>query len=169
VSYSVNIRRLHHFGLLDVKTDSAARGLLTEVLGRDLPVNPITSADGDGWVALWIGPDHWLLRTDDGAELVLVRNLGAAFVDSHSAATVVSDAFGTFEVTGADAREVLQQGTALDLHPRAFRVGQCACVRFAKIPVVLHYASVESGFHLYAPHSYADYLMMWLERARGVT
>lgn len=169
MSYSVTIRRLPHFGLLDLKTDSVARSLLTEVLGRELPVNPNTSAGGGEWVALWIGPDHWLLRTDDGAELVLVHNLGALFVDSHAAATVVSDAFGTFEVTGADAREVLQQGTALDLHPRAFRVGQCARTRFAKIPIVLHYASAESGFHLYAPRSYADYLTMWLERARGVT
>jgi len=167
VPYAATVRLLAPFGLLDARADAAALASIEATLGFALPQEPNTVSEHGPLLALWLGPDEWLLRTSDGAELALARKLREALSGRRGAVTVVTDAYATFEIGGAEACEILAQGTALDVHPSAFGGGRCARTRFAKIRALLHPAGEAPSYHLYVARSYTDYLTKWFERARG--
>jgi len=167
VPYETAIRLLPPFGLLDTRVDASALPSIEAALGFGLPTEPNTVSQRGQMLALWLGPDEWLLRTSDGAELAWAARLREALIGLHGAVTPVTDAYAIFEIGGAEAREVLRQGTAIDLHPSVFGPGRCARTRFAKTRALLHHTGAESSYHVYVPRSYADYFLHWFERARG--
>lgn len=133
-------------------------------LGFALPTAPNTTAGRDGSIAFWLGPSEWLIagpcpRDGIAAALAQVRH---ALVD-------VSDARAVLRLTGPQARNLLAQGTGLDLHDRAFPAGACAQSTMALADMLLHRpqddAAAGAVFELYVGRSYADYLWRWLEAA----
>jgi sarcosine oxidase subunit gamma len=74
----------------------------------------------------------------------------------------VSAARTTLELAGPRARDVLEHGCALDLHPRAFGPGQCAQTLLAKANVVLHQVDDAPTYRLLVRPSFARYLVAWL-------
>jgi sarcosine oxidase, subunit gamma len=115
------------------------------------PVEPNTTAEVEGKTVLWLGPDEWLVlggREEDYPD-------AAAAVDV-SANRVV------FELSGGEAADVLAQGCALDLHPSAFRPGDCAQTLLAGVQVVLLKPVVLT---LLVRPSFAPCVRAWLEDA----
>ena len=62
-------------------------------------------------------------------------------------------------------RELLAKGCPLDLHPRAFDVGQCAQSHLAKAPILIRQLDREPSFEIVVRRSFADYFWLWLEDA----
>jgi sarcosine oxidase subunit gamma len=122
-------------------------------LRAPLAVGEISAAFGG--LALGIGPQEWLVVGD-------AHQLGREPIARDVIAVDITDAFAVLEVQGDSARELLSRGCGLDLHPRMFRVGQCARTRFAQIPVVLTCVDHSHRFELYVARSYASYLRSWL-------
>jgi sarcosine oxidase, subunit gamma len=60
---------------------------------------------------------------------------------------------------------VLAKGCPIDLHPRAFSIGQCAQSRLAKAPILIGQIENQPFFELIFRRSFADYLWTWLETA----
>jgi sarcosine oxidase subunit gamma len=119
------------------------------------PVEPNTTADLDGRLVLWLGPDEWLV-------------IGGTEGDfPHAAASVdVSANRVAFALTGADAPEVLAQGCSLDLDPAVFTAGRCAQTLLARAPVILVRPDDDTWLVLPRP-SFAPYVRAWLEDALG--
>lgn len=90
-----------------------------------------------------------------------------AVKELHAAITPVSDSYRIFRVSGVDARAVLTQGTAVDLHPGSLSPGQCARTSLGKTGVLLHQLDDVPSYDVYAWRSYAEYLSLWLDRAMG--
>jgi sarcosine oxidase, subunit gamma len=114
-----------------------------------------------------LGPDEWLLQSTSsrspGAECRLRPAIGselAAVVD-------VSSGYAVLELTGPRVREVLRKGCPLDVHPRVFRVGQCAQTHFFKAGIILRPIDPDV-YELVVRRSFADYTVQMLLDAAEV-
>lgn len=166
--YQVNIKQQNPYGLLNLRGDEQVRNGFNQALGFELPLTPnTTTGDGDK-TALWLGPDEWLIKTNDGDELALAESLQEAVAGQHAAITPLSDNYIVFRVSGAESRGVLSQGTGIDLHSQTFNPGQCVRTSMGKMGVILHQLDSGEYYDIYALRSYADYLSGWLNAARGI-
>ena len=155
-------------------TDEALMNAIESVLGHALPRQPNSTGgpdgpDGpngkDGWGAIWLGPDEWLLTMPGGRGNPLFGALAAAADGRHAALSDVSDARTVLTLSGPRARAVLEKGCGLDLHPRAFRTGQCAQTRLARAAILLHQTADAPAYDIHVAWSFAAYLWVWLEDA----
>jgi sarcosine oxidase, subunit gamma len=160
----VTLAALPFRGKLIVRGDEKARARASTALGCELS-GAQRGASGGGVEALWLGPDEWLVlvgadeagRTDSALRDAL-SGLDHAVVD-------VSDRFIGISVEGARARDVLNAGVPLDLHPRAFPPGMVARTVLAKAPVVLRRPAERELFELHVNGSLAPYVWLFLENA----
>jgi sarcosine oxidase subunit gamma len=145
--------------------DARFRRAVASVVALEPPAQPCQSVDGLLARLLWLGPDEWCVVSETQAAGPLVAALRSSFAGLHAAVTDVSDGCIVYAVSGAYARDVLAKGCALDLHPRAFAIGQCARTLLAKMPVVLHRRAGPYSFELYVARSYRNYAWAWIESA----
>lgn len=121
-----------------------------------LPIAPNTTARSDALTAFWLGPRSWLLVAESAgsplADFTEKRNAlnaaGAALFDL-SAARVA------YRLAGAHAAEVLATGCPLDLHPRAFRTGDCAQSVFGRVNALLCKSDEAPTFIIMVARSFA--------------
>jgi sarcosine oxidase, subunit gamma len=143
---------------VDLRVDPVdpAATRISDLLGTPLPVVPNTGSEA----VLWLGPDQWLVFGASEAELraALGGDTAGSVVDVSANRTV-------YELSGPDAREVLEQGCAIDLHPRAFGPGRCAQTMLARANVVLHQVDATPTYRLLVRPSFAGYLTSWLRDA----
>ena len=146
---------------LRVAPGSLAAAAVAGVLGAPLPTAPNTTAVCGDVEVLWMGPDEWLVvapAAAAGLHAALEHAIGA----EHATVVDVSDQRTAIDVAGADARELLLKGCALDLHPRAFGVGQCAQTLLARAQVVVLPRSAEPAYRVFVRASFAEYVAEWL-------
>jgi sarcosine oxidase subunit gamma len=115
------------------------------------PVEANTTAELEGRLVLWLGPDEWLV-------------LGAAEADfpDADAAVDVSANRVALELSGDDAAEVLAQGCSLDLD--GFDSGRCAQTLLARAQVIL-YRPDAATFRILVRPSFVNYMRAWLRDA----
>jgi sarcosine oxidase, subunit gamma len=165
---------------LRVDPDGPPAGRIAAALGVELPTVPNTVAASAAWSVLWLGPDEWLVLGPDGATPALVEALRGALAGTRGSAIDVSSNRTTIEVSGTHARDVLEQGCPLDLHPRVFGPGRCVQTMLARAQVVLWWpgeedsggprrdgAPAEPVYRVLVRGSFADYLAAWLTDASG--
>lgn len=139
---------------------SGAFARLGERLGTGLPetCGPVTSSGGHS--ALWLGPDEWLVVSEtDGGELV--AQLIDALAGDRGSVVDVSANRTTLEVSGPGAREALEKGCPVDLHPRSFLPGTAVSTTLGRVPVLL-WQTEETTYRLLPRSSFADYVARWL-------
>jgi sarcosine oxidase subunit gamma len=136
--------------------DAAARAL-------QLPPQPLQWRDGDPAVC-WLGPDQWLFTSDSKAAEDIAAHIGRTLCDQLHAATDVSSQLMCLALKGPAARTVLAMGCGIDMHPSAFKTGQCVRTNFANI-LLLIVAVEENRFDLYVDRSLAAYLSDWIANA----
>ena len=109
---------------------------------------------------LWLAPDEFLVvsETDPAA---LTSTLVEAVADGPGSATDLSANRTTFVLSGPSAREVLEKGCALDLHPRAFAEGSAYVTTLGPVPVIIWKTGAES-YRILPRSSFADFLGRWL-------
>jgi sarcosine oxidase subunit gamma len=112
---------------------------------------PGTVAQWDERSVLWLGPSEWLVV--DGPPIDLPGGVD------------VSANRTTIELSGPHARDILEKGCALDLHPRAFPAGSCAQTMVARTQVILWQTAETPVYHLMVRGSFARYLADWLTDA----
>jgi sarcosine oxidase subunit gamma len=151
-------------GTLDLRLDPRHAGALTRVLGAALPA-PNTWVEGSNAHILWQAFDEWLIVTPDGQQHALADAMRAALAGTHHAVTDVSDLRVALALEGPHARDVLQKGCAVDLHPRVFTPASCVTAALARVRVTLRQTSATPRYEILVERSYAGYLGEWLADA----
>ncbi|MEW9805474.1 sarcosine oxidase subunit gamma [Mesorhizobium sp. ZMM04-5] len=149
-----------HRVALRARPDAVAA--LSKALGLPLPRAPKTSETKGSRVALWLGPDEWLV-IDEGAKDPL--EACARVKGLHSAATV-SHRNVAISVTGPGAAAVVNAGCPQDLSLQAFPVGACSRTILGKVEIVL-LRTAQDAFRIECWRSFSDYVFTFLcEAAR---
>jgi sarcosine oxidase, subunit gamma len=148
---------------LDPRNARAMRSV-AEALGAGLPASNAW-VPASGAHILWQAHDEWLVMAADGEEERLGSLLRGALAGVHSAVTDVTDLLVAFELSGPRARDVLQKGCAVDLHPRAFAANACVQTALARVRVTLRALNAARDFEVLVERSFADYLSRWLTDA----
>ncbi len=161
---AVTLRERPFLAQLDLRLgdDEAARAAVSEVIGAPLPIAGGTTAHAAECTALWLGPDEWLLVGAPGTEAALAERLSDALRESFASVVDVSANRTAIEIAGPCARDVLEKGCSLDLHPRAFHAGNCAQTMVARAQVVLEQETEEPAYRLFVRASFSAYLAAWL-------
>lgn len=160
----VTLTALPFCGKLILRAGDSARGPAAMALGVDLPGVMQSAAVGQT-EALWLGPGEWLVLTGSDQADATAASLRTALAGTHHAVVVVSDRMTGIGLAGARARDVLNAGCPLDLHPSAFAPGAVTRTVLAKAPVVLRRPAEPEAFELWVNGSFAPYAWLFLENA----
>ncbi len=126
-------------------------------LALDLPKSVRGVAVGGKAVAIWTAPDEWWLLTRPGEETDLAAALRGTLAGKHHQVTDITDYYTTIKLEGPKAREALMKLMTIDLHPRAFKVGEAVLALVGRAnPLV--WLQAEESFEIHIRISMADYL-----------
>ena len=165
---SVVISERPFLGHLNLRGDPEDMGFTSAaeaVLGLALPMEPNAVAVNGALLALWLGPDEWLVVTPPTAQIQLSESLEAALYGMHAAVTDVTGGQTVITLGGPRARDVLAKGCPLDLHPAVFKAGDCAQTLVAKANVTICCVDDSPSFELVVRRSFAEYTALWLHDA----
>ena len=165
---AVRICELPFRAMVGVRAEPGGEGYRQAgaALGLQLPLQCGTTASAPGpdgqepRTALWLGPDEWLVVSDEEPSALLAA-VEQALVDPTASAVDLSANRTTVELSGPSARRVLEKGCPVDLHPSAFRPGSAVSTNLAHVPAVL-WQTGEVTYRLLPRSSYAAYLGRWL-------
>ncbi len=159
-STAVELREFAAPAMCDLRLDAADAGALSaaeNALACKLPLTPNKSMAAGARVAIWLGPDQWLILLPAADAAALARGLAG-----HAASVVdVSDLRAVFELAGPRARDVLRKGCAIDLHPRVFGPGDCALTALARVRIALRQINACPAYQVFVERSYAEYFWNW--------
>ena len=159
----------HMLNLRGHAKDAAFSAAVKKAIGCALPqkLNTVYSKSG-GPMILALGPDEWLIVSDDDAGTLEIK-LGKELKGQHASITAVGEGRTVIKLGGAHARDVLAKGCPLDLHPMAFAPGQSAQTTLARTDILLHCLTPGRGkaevFDIYVARSFAEYAWTWIEDA----
>ncbi|MFD5475403.1 sarcosine oxidase subunit gamma [Streptomyces sp. NPDC127105] len=145
---------------LRVDPASAAAGRIGSVLGAPLPDHCGQTAQSGPHTAVWLGPDEWLVLSQGDGPVLAAELLDALAGDPGSVVDVSANRT-TLELSGPSARQVLEKGCVLDVHPRSFGPGRAVSTQVGPVPVVL-WQTGDTTYRLFPRSSFADYLARWL-------
>lgn len=146
---------------LRVDPASEAAGRIEKTLGAPLPRQCGNTTASGPHTVVWLGPDEWLVlsRTDERS---LAAELREALGGAPGSVVDVSANRTTLELSGPAARQVLEKGCPLDLHPRAFKPGRAVSTTVGPVAVLLWQVDGAPTYRLFPRSSFADYLARWL-------
>lgn len=139
-------------------SETAAR--IEGVLGASLPQQCGDVTGNGAHSVLWLAPDEWLVVSQAAPES-LVGSLQSAAEGGRAQIVDVSANRTVVEVTGPGAREVLEKGCPIDLHPRAFAENTAISTSLARVPVLLWKVDANT-FRVMPRASLASYVGAWL-------
>ena len=117
---------------------SPLRAEVQRIAGVALPGATNTTSRGEGVVALWLGPQSWLLVAADAAALGDFTGARDALNAAGGALFDVSASRIAYVVDGPRAVDVLAAGCPLDFDPRVFRAGQCRQSLYGRVPALFY-------------------------------
>jgi sarcosine oxidase, subunit gamma len=162
VGEGLTIRVQQSRAIVSVQIERAALTAMEAAVLRGIrwPCYPNTTAGRDPFI-WWLGPERWLVSSEESRAPELIVDLRAA-TEGHLAAIVdISDSLTFIQLVGKAARELLARGTSLGLDDRALGPGRCARTRFANLPVLLRPLE-ENAYELLVDRSEAQFLLDWL-------
>ncbi|GAB7028721.1 sarcosine oxidase subunit gamma family protein [Streptomyces sp. NPDC021749] len=145
---------------LRVDPASEAADRIAKTLGAPLPRRCGHTSASVPHTAVWLGPDEWLVLSQADAAAVTAELREALDGDPGSVVDVSANRT-TLELSGPAARQVLEKGCPLDLHPRGFRPGQAISTTVGPVPVLLWQVDDTPTYRLFPRSSFADYLARW--------
>lgn len=139
------------------------RAGVKQALGLALPETSPATASGSSATLLWLGPDEWMVLTGKGEEAGVQHTMAQALSDTPHQLADVTDYYTSLALSGAKAREILMKLTMLDLHERAFKVGEVRGTMLMHTQAVLYQSGGDDEpggpvFDILVRWSMADYL-----------
>lgn len=130
-----------------------------------VPRDPNTVRTEGDRSTLWLGPDEWLITAPPGSATAIIKELEADLAEHRHSCIDLSANRAVLDLRGADAREILERGCSLDLHPSRWVVGMCAQTNLARTQVILEQRP--DATRIFVRPSFADHLLDWLAVAAG--
>ena len=131
---------------------------ISKALGIECPVTPGICSSNEHTQIAWSTPNSWMvIASDDAAG----RNPGELLETLQRAvgelAAVVDQSHGRcgLRLSGPRAREVMAKNTAIDLHPRVFKPGQCASTSVAHMSALVIQVDDQPTYDLFIARSLA--------------
>ncbi|MEV0291560.1 sarcosine oxidase subunit gamma family protein [Kribbella sp. NPDC050820] len=159
---SGTLQELQFFSMVSLRVDpdsAAARGIEC-VLESALPGTCGEVSRRGDQVVLWLGPDEWLIVSEPAVADVAAR-LRVAAGGGHAAIVDVPANRTILELSGPQAREVLEKGCPVDLHPRVLADDTAVLTTLARVPVLLWKVD-RTTFRVLPRTSFTSYVSMWL-------
>ncbi|MYD95246.1 MAG: sarcosine oxidase subunit gamma [Chloroflexi bacterium] len=154
---------LTHINLRLHPNDAVALASVHQLLGVQIPLTPNTTTAGDDLMAIWLGPDEWLLLAEPDASGSRVTELQnslagrfASVIDTGAGQTVI-------RLSGPSTLDILARGCALDLHPSVFPPGACAQTLLARAQALLIAVDDTPTIDIIVRRSFAPYVAAWLQ------
>ncbi|WP_194238805.1 sarcosine oxidase subunit gamma [Streptomyces spongiae] len=144
---------------VDIASEAADR--IGKALGAPLPGQCGTTTASGPHTVVWLGPDEWLVLSQADATAVTAE-LREALQGAPGSVVDVSANRTTLELGGPSARQVLEKGCPLDLHPRAFGPGRAVSTTVGPVPVLLWKVDDAPTYRLLPRSSFSGYLARWL-------
>lgn len=144
--------------LIDLKAGNEVAEKIRELNSIVLPTVPnkwVHQASAD---AIWIGPNHWLIRLPESRGQAMLKQLQKLIPASVGAATDVSAAYTGVTVRRDHAIALLSQGCPLDFF--LMNNGDCAQSILARTSVLI--LCTEKQFEVWFEQSYTNYMLRWL-------
>jgi sarcosine oxidase, subunit gamma len=144
-----------------VEPGSAAGRRIESALGVALPRTVGQTTRKGAYDVLWLGPDEWLVVS--ASDAALAERLQSAAADGEGNAQVIDVSANRtiLDLGGPRAREVLEKGCPMDLHPRAFADDTAVVTTLARVPVIV-WKSDDTMFRILPRASLAAYVAAWL-------
>lgn len=162
MNYNVQITRLGLSAVFDLKGRKEDLKKWISDPNLSFPDTPNTSVSQDGYELYWIGPEHWLLRTDLKREEALSALLKPAEAPVEISIVEVSDTLTFYDIEGPDAAVIMAIASPLDTHAAAFpKNGVSYTEAFGLKALVVRR---EDGFELAVERSFADMLGDYFDR-----
>ena len=137
----------------------------SSVIGARAPIESNTVSRVGEAAIVWLGPDEWLVISPPDIKDGLSAKLEEALAGLHASVNDISGGQTIIRLRGARARDLLNKGCPLDLHPRAFGVGKCAQSHIAKSNALIIQVDDTPTYDVIVRRSFADYLARWLNHA----
>lgn len=163
MAYTATYERRELAALFDIKGKSKD---VLDWCGAHLPplpkhANSYTTIDTKN--LYFVGPDHWILHSELSEEVALEAALKPTEAPSFVSIVKVSDTMALFDVTGADAEQVMATACPMDLHPSVFSADAVSFTEmFGLRALVLR---SPQGFAFAVEQSYAVMVEDYLGRA----
>lgn len=164
MAYQADIARRPLGGLFDLRGDPVAVADCLGLAGITAPTQPNSVAMAAEATVFWIGPRRWLLRVPLARETELAVAFAASLANKLANASLVSDMYASFTLSGAEARDVLAQGCPLDLN---LPPDTATMTELFGSAALVHFQSDALGIAIAVERSHADFIEACLRRARG--
>jgi len=167
-SASIQVSIFAEYGHLNLRGDSNSHSFLTAVealLQHELPVEANTVVADGQHRTYWLGPDEWLIVTQDGNIAAKSKELLAAVQRQGGVLNELSGGQILLRLSGDGVEQLLAKGCSLDLHKDVFPDGSCAQSGLAKANVLIARADSGDTFDVIVRRSFSDYLLKWLAHA----
>ena len=159
-----DISERHGLGLATIMArNNVGASAIGNALGLGMVEGPVLTGD-DGLRLAGTGPDMWLaMRNDPPADWAASL---AAKLNGIASVSDQSGGYAIFQFRGSDARELLQRGAFIDLHPSAFGSRSVATTVIAHIGVILWQCDDDPTFEVAVFRSFAASFRDWIAAAR---
>ncbi len=154
-----------HINLRLDPDDTVSLSRVGKLLGVDLPRSPNTVVSGQTFVAIWLGPDEWLLVGSRELGISMALSLRQTLNPQDAAVTEIGSGQTIIRLHGSATSDLLARGCMLDLSATAFSPGVCAQTVLARVPVLLVSIDLEPTIDLIVRRSFATYLWAWIQDA----
>ena len=136
---------------------------LSEVGSIALGDQLLRASKSDGWNALHLAPDEWLLigplsEASDVAARFAATPIPRSLVDIGERSLGV-------EISGSAAAMLLNTGCPLDLHDDAFPAGSCTRTLFGKVSVMIWRMAHTDHYRMQYGRSFDDYISTYIVTA----
>lgn len=139
--------------------DSKGLQAASKALGIDLPtIN--TRTHTEHIAVLGFGPSEWLISVASGTEAATIQRLTQALGNAFSLVCDVSGGTTQLDITGANAQDLLEKGTYVDLHDSVFKTDTLYATQIAHAPAVI-VKNDHNNFSLIVRRSFSDHIARW--------
>jgi heterotetrameric sarcosine oxidase gamma subunit len=132
------------------------------VLNLELPITPGTFSANDLDTIFWLGPDEWLIISNQPANSLQLKLREA--LRGHIAVTDVSGGHTKIRLFGPSLPSVLQKASGYDFEAWLLddtNQSRCAQTNFAKATALVA-LNEDNSFDVVVRRSFADYIAQWL-------
>jgi len=159
--FYIKIQELSFVKKINLRLDPNDKGCVSsssKILGTMLPTKANTySTNAINEKIMWLGPDEWLIVSDDDDAFLKLKN---EIGDLEASITDVSENRTIIRIRGRDVYVLLSKFLVLDLEKNLPTNLSCAQTLFVKVPVLLvrnHYDGTPE-IDIFTNRSHANYI-----------